>query len=63
MSVKVLQDTLHFEEELVCHLSRETVADENALDDEILAVRWHGIGRNEPAAITQSSGEVVEGEA
>ena len=60
---EVVQDALHFEQKLVGHLSREAVADEDALDDEIFAVGRHGVGRNQPAALAQSIGEVVEREA
>jgi hypothetical protein len=60
---KVIQNASHFDKELVGHFPRETVANQNALDDEVFAVGRHGIGGDEPAALTQSIGEVVEGEA
>ena len=60
---ELVEDALHFEEKRVGHGSREAVADEDALDDEIFAIGRHGIGRNEPAALAQPIGEVVQGEA
>ena len=59
----MVQRGLHFDEKLVGHFSREAVADEDALDDEIFAIGRHGVGRNQPAALAQSIGEVVEREA
>ena len=59
----MVQGALHLKQELVGHGSRKAVADEDALDDEIFAVRWHGIGRNQPAAPPQPVGVVIEGEA
>ena len=58
---QVVKRALHFEQKLVGHFSREAVADQNALDDKIFAIRRHGVGRNQPAALAQSIGEVVEG--
>jgi len=60
---KVFQGALHFGEKLICHFSGESVANEDPLDDEIFAVRWHGVSRNKPASLTQPIGKIVEGEA
>ena len=63
MFSEMVHSTLHFEEKLLRHFSCEAVADEDALDDQILAVGGHRICGNEPAALPQSVGEIVEGEA
>ena len=59
----MLQGVLHFEQKLIGHVSRKAVPDQDALDDEVFAIGRHGIGGNEPAALTQTVGEVVKGEA
>src|ERR1700722_16094085 len=57
---QVVERALHFEQKLVRHRRREPMADKNALNDEILAIGWHGVGRYQPAALAQSIGKVVE---
>ena len=57
-----VQDRLHLKQKLTGHLRREAVADEDALDHEIFAVGRHRVGRNKPASLAQSIGEIVEGE-
>ena len=59
---EVVERVAHFHEKLVGHFSREAVADENALNHQIFAIGWHGVGRNQPAALAQSIGKVVERE-
>ena len=60
---EVVERALHFEQKFVGHCRREAVADQDALDDEIFAVGRHGVGRNQPAALAQSIGVVIEREA
>ena len=60
---KLVEDSLHFDEKLFGHLPGKAVADKNALDHEIFAVRRHGISRNQPAFFAQAVGILVEGEA
>ena len=62
---EMLKRGFHFKQKRVRHLSREAVADENALDYQRL---FGGeprlrIGGDEPAALTQEVGVVVQGEA
>ena len=49
----MVQRVSHFEKKRVRHFLRETVPDEDALDDEVFAVGRHGIGRNKPAPLPQ----------
>ena len=60
---ELIENSFHFNEELVGHLPRETVADKDALDDEISTVGRHGVGRDQPASLAQAIGKIIEGEA
>ena len=57
-----VQDQLHLGEQIVGHLWREAVTDEDALDDEIFPVGRHRVCRNKPALLAQSISEIIEGE-
>src|SRR5271170_2507813 len=57
---QVVKRALHFEQKLIGHFSREAMANKNALDDKIFAIGRHGVRRDQPPALAQSIGEVVE---
>jgi len=59
---EVVEGAPHFGKEFVGHVPREAVADQDALDDKLFAVRGHRVGGNEPAALSQSICEIVESE-
>src|SRR3984885_1127716 len=60
---EVVERVAHFNEKLVGHFSREAMPHKDALNDEIFAIGWHGVGRNKPAPLAQPVGKVIEGEA
>lgn len=51
----------HLTEQFIRHCSREAMPDQNPLNYEIFSIRRHGVGRNQPAALAHSIGEIVKG--
>src|ERR1700674_3746856 len=60
--LQVVERLLQLEEEFVGHGLCEAMTDEDALDYEVFSIGRHGIGGDEPTAIAQSIGHVVERE-
>jgi hypothetical protein len=53
----------HFDQQFVRHGLGEPVPDEDALNHQIFAIRRHGVGRNQPSALAQAIGKIVERKA
>ena len=50
----------YFNQQFIRHGLGEPVADKDALNHQVFAIGRHGVGRNQPAALAQAIGKVVE---
>jgi hypothetical protein len=60
--LQMLDGAGHLDQKLLGHFAREAMTDENALDNEVLAIGGHGIRGNQPAALAQPIRNVIESE-
>src|SRR5277367_5275336 len=63
MLLEQCERTAHIVQQQIAKVAAHTVTNENPLDDKILAVGWHRIGWDLPAACAQPIGKVVQAEA
>ena len=62
MGLEILQRSAEILEQGGDQISRHAIADEDALDDEVFAIRRHAVGGDLPTTHSQAVGEIVETE-
>lgn len=62
LSTQALEDRLHLRQQRIRHGPSETVTHQDALNDQVFAVRWHGIRRDQPTALAQTISKIIESE-